>query len=59
VDAFGTPVPSSLAIPDIPQVRGDGWLKVMGGWVLNQNIGVGKSPKMEGEHSWKTLWING
>ena len=29
VDAFGTPVPSSLAIPDIPQVRvmgGDGWM---------------------------------
>ena len=45
VDAFGTPVPSSLAIPDIPQVRG-GW--VGDGWLM------GVSPKMDGEHSWKT-----
>lgn len=35
VDAFGTPVPSSLAIPDIPQVRvGEGWEKFLKGLLI-------------------------
>lgn len=31
VDAFGTPVPSSLAIPNIPQVRAQGELSARTG----------------------------